>query len=504
MSIHHSIFWKIAVVLIGLGAAAFGPARAADPAADQILNMIDHMASDYPKIVQNGTVKDQDEYHEQQEFAVQLAHIANTLPEGQARNGILAEISELSELINNKADVGRYAMVAGELKEKVEALQTASASPPPTDSRRGEGESPTTYAARRLEQSLDLYREGDKKAAYQTALSAYLDGFELIESSVRTADPQLRDSVEVSMARVRTLIQEGAELSKVDEAVDFAKALLVRAGKTAGEASASPLTTTISAFVILLREGVEAILVLAAIFAYLRKTNRHDAVRYVHAGWISALALGLATWFIATRLLNVSGMSREMMEGVSALVAAAMLVYVGYWLHSQVNSKKWQTFIQSQIKGSAGGTTLWTLIGVSFLAVYREVFETVLFYETLWLQTDQSGQNYLIGGIAAAAIALVGAGWAIFRYSVRLPLALFFRVNSVLLFALAVIFTGKGIAALQEAGAFPAHHVNFPTLDFLGIFPTSQGLGAQAVLLVLGIAWMLIGRSKGGGKVAIA
>src|SRR5690606_14970065 len=130
----------------------------------------------------------------------------------------------------------------------------------------------------------------------------------------------------------------------------------------------------LSAFAILLREGLEAILVVAAILAFLVKAGRRDAVRWVHAGWIAALALGFATWFAASYLLQISGASRELTEGLTALAAAAVLLSVGYWLHGKAYAQSWQRYIREKLSGALSGGTLAALAAVSFLAVYREVF----------------------------------------------------------------------------------------------------------------------------------
>src|SRR5690606_9729374 len=124
-------------------------------------------------------------------------------------------------------------------------------------------------------------------------------------------------------------------------------------------------------------------------------------------------------------------------------------------------------FIENKVRGALSGRTLWALAAVSFIAVYREVFETVLFYQALWMQSGPSSQHLVVGGFAVAAAMLVALSWVIFRFSVRLPLRLFFGANSVLLYLLAIIFAGNGVAALQEAGKLPIDPVDFPRVDLL-------------------------------------
>ena len=168
-----------------------------------------------------------------------------------------------------------------------------------------------------------------------------------------------------------------------------------------------------------------------------------------------------------------------------------MLLYVGYWLHGKSQARAWANFIRDSVGGALGKKTLWAMAGVSFLAVYRELFELVLFYEALWVQAGAEGHAAVLGGIAAAAALLAAAGWGMFKYSLRLPLGPFFSAMSLLLALLAVVFAGQGVAALQEAGAVGASPLGSFAAPMLGVHPTLETLGAQllAVALVALGAW---------------
>jgi len=253
---------------------------------------------------------------------------------------------------------------------------------------------------------------------------------------------------------------------------------------------------------ILLREGLEAILVIAAIVAVLIKSNRRDALRYIHAGWIGALALGFLTWYAASHFITLSGAHRELTEGIAALIAAGMLFYVGFWLHNQSQALKWQKFVREKINSSLSSGALWGLAIMAFLAVYREVFESVLFYQSLMLNSDAKQQGVIFAGILVAAGLLLLLAWLIMRYSVRLPLRAFFRVNMLLMFALAVVFAGKGVAALQEGSVFPVNPVNFPRVELLGIYPNMESLGLQFALILIACFWGIFSYLKTNRKVA--
>lgn len=348
--------------------------------------------------------------------------------------------------------------------------------------------SPIAESRRLLAESVEAYRRGDRAEALRRAVSAYLEGFELAEASLDAVASGLRVEVENAMTGYRSLLRAGAPASEVERRAAEIDALLVEAQNRLGGDGLSPTAAAVSAFVILLREGLEAILVLAAVIAFLVKAERRDLLKYVHAGWIGALFLGLATWAVASELVKVSGAGRELTEGITALLAAAILLYVGFWLHSKAHAHAWKAFIEQRLKGALSRGTASVLVAVAFLAVYREVFETVLFYQALWAQTGDTGGGSITVGFLTATAALIALSWAVFRYGVRLPVGPFFTVSSTLLALLAVVFVGQGVAALQEAGSLPADLVAFPRVPVLGIYPTVQTLTAQVAALLLVIA----------------
>jgi high-affinity iron transporter len=325
---------------------------------------------------------------------------------------------------------------------------------------------------------------------------AYLDGFEPIESALNNVDAPLRLEIEHEMTALRAAISEGRPSDAVTAQVAKVKALLNRADAALSSSVLSPNTAFVSSMVILLREGLEAILVVSAIVAFTVKTGRRDASPYIHAGWIGAVALGGITWIIARYALSISGANRELTEGITALLAAAMLLYVGWWLHNRSNAQAWNRFIREQINTALGKRTLWTMAAISFLVVYRELFEVILFYETLWSQAGAAGHGAVLWGIVAAALLLVLIGGMILRYSVRLPIGPFFAAASSLLALMAVVFVGNGVAALQEAGVLGTTTVRFFSLPMLGIHPTAQSLMLQALTLALIAGGLWSSRAK--------
>lgn len=355
---------------------------------------------------------------------------------------------------------------------------------------------PLNITRSRLAATLDAYRAGDYGNARQHAISAYLEGFELIENGLDNIDKPLRLNIERHMMDLRTAIANKVGTEDIAAHIGEINHLLDEADERLGTSSLTGATAFVSSLLILLREGLEAILILAALSAFISKTGRRDALPYFHLGWIFAVILGGVTWFVASYLLTISGTSREMTEGITALIAAGMLLYIGYWLHSKSHAQAWQQFINTHVTAALNKRTWWAIAGVSFLAVYRELFEVVLFYQALWVQAGEEGQGAVIGGIIAAAILLAIVAWAILKYGMRLPLGKFFSSTAALLALLAVIFAGNGIKALQEAGVVDADRINFISVPLLGIHPSIQTLTAQAITIALIAICMLFSRDK--------
>lgn len=353
------------------------------------------------------------------------------------------------------------------------------------------------YAIAQLDLAVTNYRAGDSAEAQRNAVAAYLEGFELIEPSVNNLDGQLRRSIEREMMSVRQLINSGASAETVAKKVEQTKILLSQADELLKTGNLSVGGAFVSALFILLREGLEAILLLAAIIAFVIKSGQRKALIYIHAGWGGALMLGALTWAAATWLVDISGANREITEGVTALIASAMLVYVGFWLHDKAHAQSWQKYLREQVGAALEKKTLWAFALISFFAVYREIFETILFYQALWSQTSEDTRSGLWGGMFAAALMLLAIGWGLFKFGIKLPLGPFFTGASLLMAVLAVVFAGQGIAALQEAGIVTASMINFISLPMLGVFPTIQTLLAQILVIsVLLLFFSLPGRGK--------
>jgi high-affinity iron transporter len=370
----------------------------------------------------------------------------------------------------------------------------------------GQQQSPTPLIAAQtlMKEALALYEKNEKDKAYEKAVAAYLDAFERVEADLFARDLSFGRALEGQFTAFRNAIKRGDDIHEVRHLYDQITAGLDQAAQLlAGKDSLSESYLFVNALLIILREGLEVALILAAILASLKMMGATAAMRYIHLGWILAIAAGLITWLVAQSFLSLTGKHRETLEGVTTLVAAVVLFYVGYWLHTKAEARKWQQFIREKVEGALSKQRLLALAGVSFVATYREAFEVVLFYQALWLQSGANPKP-VVSGFAVGAAVLGLLVIVLFRLGLKIPIKYFFGTTGILLYLLALVFAGQGVRELQATSWFSVTPLRFPPqVSALGIYPTVETLCAQALVLVALIAttlWSYRGRwseSKG-------
>ena len=339
-------------------------------------------------------------------------------------------------------------------------------------------------ARRRLHESMVALRQGNRSEATRLGLSAYLDGFEPLEPALGARNKALLTRVEKTMLEYRAAVADG-HVDRAGASADKLDRLFMQVNAELGAANADPMTTFVGSLTILLREGVEALLVIVGMVAFLKKAERPDVLRYVHAGWVAALAAGALTWAIATYVVGISGASREVTEGVSSLFAAVVLLGVGLWMHQKSTAGRWQAYLKDKLSAAMSRRSAWALFALAFIAVYREVFETVLFYSAL--SADGNGVA-LLAGLFGGITILAAIAWLLLRSSARMPIGKFFAASSILVAVLAVVLAGKGVAGLQEAGWLNVTPIAWPHIKALGMFPTAETTIAQFLALLISLA----------------
>jgi high-affinity iron transporter len=345
---------------------------------------------------------------------------------------------------------------------------------------------------RQVDSVVALAAAGRNEEATTQALDAYMT-FEAIERSVRTRDPALAGQLEVAFAELRA--RAGARGTRLEGVRDSLGAGLVRAEQLVG-APSSPLALFFQSLILLVREGLEAILIVGALLTFLVKTGAGHRRRDIHVGVGAALAASLLTAVLIETIFHLSPASQETLEGFTMIVATLVLFYVSYWLLSKMEVVKWTHFVKSRVQDAVSSGSMLALASAAFLAVYREGFETILFYKALFSSGGDGALVPVVLGMVVGTVVLIGVYVAINRFGVRLPLRPFFGVTSAFLYAMAFIFAGKGIAELQAGGLVRTTYVaGAPNIPALGIFPTLETLLAQAILLVLAagaLGWMFL------------
>ncbi|WP_421867195.1 FTR1 family iron permease [Motiliproteus sp.] len=321
----------------------------------------------------------------------------------------------------------------------------------------------------------------------------YFGGFEGmgLELAVAQADQQAMLEIEMAFSRLIGAAVSGKPASEVESLWSSLRAQLVRAPMIDNSDSGF-WSVAIQSLLILLREGVEALLVIAALVAYLRKAGAADRVVLIWIGVGAALVASVLTAWALQGLISNSGAARETIEGATMLVAAVLLSYVSFWLFSRREMQQWQGFIHNKLGDAVSSGSLMAIVSVAFFAVYREGAETILFYQALVADVGDSLEPIATG--FGLALLLLGAVYlAIFQLSVRLPLKQFFSGTAALLFVLAVVFAGKSVLELQVAGWIPNTYLEgLATVGWLGIFPSLESLALQAVFIAVPVlAWML-------------
>lgn len=331
-----------------------------------------------------------------------------------------------------------------------------------------------------LSKSLNKFKNGENEEAAEIAFDAYLN-YEKIESNIITRDKPLGLKLESAFGRYRGAIKEAALLENVEKIqdeilLDLSKGLkLVK-----NEVSFSGLF--IQSFSIIVREGFETILIIAALISFLRKSKNDAHVKNIHIGVIVGILASFLTAYAVHEVLQLNMASQELLEGWIMLVSVVILFSVSYWLVSNIDNKKWQQYINKKMHGALSQGNTFALSAVAFISVYREGFETVLFYKALFLYAGKTTGG-ILPGFLTGCVMLAGIFYLVNYLGMRVPFKWFFGFTSVLLYYMAFIFLGRGIHELQMGEQFSMTAANFlPNISWLGMYPTWETFIGQAIL----------------------
>ena len=351
-----------------------------------------------------------------------------------------------------------------------------------------------------IDLTLSLIKQGRSAEAFDAAANGYLKHFELVEVPLRIIDNALTIDAEGRFADIRQLIRDRAPIDVIrDRLVELRGVLDSIERKLTATGAAAPALIFGQSFLIIFREGFEVVLLVSILLGYLEAARSTALIKPILIG-IGLAGVATVLTVVLLRLLFQSlPFSIEVLEGITAMVAVVMLFYVSFWLVARMEHKRWMEFVRARLWSAVSLGSTASLVLVGFTAVYREGFETALFYQALWSFGSGLG-SWVLAGLAAGLVALTGVAVVIFRLGRRVPVKRFMSIAVTCVMITSVTFLGNAVHALQ-AGDLVAYHRldNWPRLPIFlsqatGYWPTLQSVAAQiglSSIYILGAVYML-------------
>ena len=356
-----------------------------------------------------------------------------------------------------------------------------------------------------IDRTLALSKAGQSEKAFAEAKAGYLSHFEYVEIPLRVVAPQLTSDAETKFAEIRGLISTGASEGEIRSNIVDLRGLIDDAERHLTDTGiGAPAVVFGQSFLIIFREGLEAVLLVSVLLGYLEAAKATQYRRPIVWGMGVAALATVLTFFLLRTVLDTLPVGREVLEAITALLAVAVLFYVSFWLIARLEQKRWLEFLRARVWAavSVGSTAALMLVG--FTAVYREGFETALFYQAL-LSFGPGLGKWVAAGLATGIVALALVAWAIFRLGRRVPLKAFLSTAVILLMATSVAFLGNAIRSLQEADVIALHRwPDWPRAPIflsqsLGYWPSRETITAQLALItvyLLGALYMFVIRPR--------
>lgn len=353
----------------------------------------------------------------------------------------------------------------------------------------------------KLDDMLRIYQSGDAQGAIQASRSAYLDSYENIELPLRPINPDFTLEMEIKFAELRNLMQAGAPYDQVaGKVVEIRRGLDESERLVTGTGSLAPAIAFSTSFSIVFREGLESALIIGAILTYLEASRNERFKRHVYYGIVLAFAGTAATWFAAQYLIEISGASKSMIEAIAGVSAVGVLFWVSFWILNKVETKKWIEFVKAKVWKATTTGSVMVFVMLSFFTIYREGFETVLFYQAM-LSFAKYMEWYVAAGLLLGLGIISAVTFVVRKFGKKLPLRVLFALTMGIGAYMSVAFMGNAVREFQEVGYISTTHVSaIPRLDIntaamTGIHPTIETTVAQLVLVAVylaGSAYVLV------------
>ena len=363
-----------------------------------------------------------------------------------------------------------------------------------------------------LQLMLIQYQNEEYQEAYTSARTAYLDSYEFVEIPLRAIDPDFTLEVEFQFAELRSLIKQQADYEEIKEITIALKRNMDESERVvSGTGTLAPAIAFTSSFAIIFREGLESVLILGAIITYLEASRNTKYKKYLYYGVILAIGATAVTWVVASYIIEISGANRELIEAIAALSATAILFYVSFWILNKIEHKKWMEFVKAKVWQATTTGSVLVFVGLAFFTVYREGFETVLFYQAM-AGFAKYMELYVGLGFVAGIVSLLVIFYVMRKLGKRLPLRALFGLTMGVGAYLSIAFLGNAIRELQVLEIVPYTGMigTIPRLDInvaamTGIYPTLETVVGQIILLgiyLAAVTWVLILRPKRENKIA--
>ena len=432
-------------------------------------------------------------------------------------NRILVKLDKAEELLKNDASFNQSSSPSSSssgLFSDIEGLEAGFGTY--TGERRdiGEAEDPAKAAVRsnidtiriQLDETLRLHKEGNYDGALVTSRSAYLDSYENVEIPLRPIDPDFTLEMEIKFAELRNLIQARAPYGQVEaKVIEIRRGLDESERLVSGTGIVAPTIAFSTSFSIIFREGLESALIIGAIVTYLEASRNIKFKKHVYYGIAMAIGATAVTWFIAEFIIDISGASRELIEAIAGVSAVAVLFWVSFWVLNKIETKRWIEFVKAKVWKATTTGSIMVFVLLSFFTVYREGFETVLFYQAM-LSFAKYMEWYIVAGLVIGLAVIVATAIVVRKLGRRLPLRVLFALTMGIGAYMSIAFMGNAIREFQEVGYISTTHLIgiAPRLDInlatmTGIHPTLETIIAQIILLavyVVGSLYVLIIRPK--------
>lgn len=418
-------------------------------------------------------------------------------------DGILVKLDDAEAILDNDPELQGTSGSAQAGFADIEGLSQGFGTYQGERLERGEAEDAAKSAVRadidqiriKLDETLRLYQEGNKDGALLTARSAYLDSYENVELPLRPIDPDFTLDMEIKFAELRNLMQAGAPYEQVlAKTAELKNGLDESERLVSGTGIIAPTIAFSTSFSIIFREGLESALIIGAILTYLEASRNERFKKHVYYGIVLAFAGTAATWFAAEYIIEISGAGRELIEAIAGISAVAVLFWVSFWILNKVETKKWIEFVKAKVWKATTTGSVMVFVMLSFFTVYREGFETVLFYQAL-LSFSKYMEWYVAAGLVSGLAVIVATTFLVRKLGRKLPLRVLFGLTMGIGAYMSIAFMGNAIREFQEVGYIQTTHLigTVPRLDInlatmTGIHPTLETIVAQAVLLAVYLA----------------